>query len=141
MSLFGYLRGFLGSTRPRLNEMTRSYLQTALWSSRDDEDGSPLDRDYSESDFSADAISAADRDCTKFAEDNSELYSQIGFDSEDAGRLFWHARTRSGITFMDDFKTNTVEDQIAKRLQANAQKYGEAHVMPNDEGELDIFTG
>jgi hypothetical protein len=140
MSLLGYLKGFLGSTRPRISDMTRSYLQTALYTSSD-EDGRPLDRDYSESNFSADAMTKADQDVTKFAFDNGHLYVRIGMSSADAARLFWYARTGSGITFMDNFTTGTVEYQIAQRLQANAEKYGVADVYAGDDGELEIFTG
>lgn len=139
MSLFGYLKGFLGSTRPR-SEMTRSYLQTALYTSSD-EDGRPLDREYSVSDFSADSMTKADQDVTKFAFDNGHLYVRIGISNEDVGRLFWYARTGAGVTFMDDFKTGTVEEKIAKTLQANAKKYGEANVYVGDDGKLEIFTG
>ena len=140
MSLLGYLKGFLGATRPRLNAITRSYLQAALWSSTD-EDGVPMDRNYSESDFSAAAMSQADRDTREFEEANSELYTQIGIDSQDAGKLFWLTRNGHGVSFTDNYRTGTVEDQIAKRLDVNARKFGEANVMTGDDGELEIFTG
>lgn len=140
MSLFGYLKGFLGATRPRLNAITRSYLQAALWSSTD-EDGVPMDRNRSESDFSADAMSKADHDTREFEEANSELYTQIGIDSQQAGKLFWLARNGVGVSFTDNYRTGTVEYQIAKRLDVDAKKYGEAHVYEGDDGELEIFTG
>lgn len=138
MSLLGFLKGFLSTSR--LSEMARGYLEAALWAATD-EDGYPLDRDYSLSDFSTETVAKAERDCQEFASANAELYSRIGIGEDKAGHLFWLVRTGSGVSFTDDFKTGTVEMQIAKKLDTSARKYGEAHVMPNGEGELDIFTG
>lgn len=138
MSLLGYLKGFLNGTR--LSEIARGYLQTALLVETDENDES-YDRSYSVSDFSENAVVKAEHDCREFAADNAGLYRQIGIDDERAGGLFWLTRTGSGVTFMDNFKTGSVEMQIAKKLHTNARKYGEAHVHANDEGELDIFTG
>jgi len=137
MSLLGFLKGFLGNSR--LSEMTRAYLETALWTSEDD--GDRLERNYSVSNFSADAVAKAERDCQEFATENEELYRRIGISEDKAGQFFWLVRTGSGRSFTDDFKTGSVQMQIAKKLDTSARKYGEAHVHVSDEGELDIFTG
>lgn len=81
---------------PKLSRCAQQYLETALWSSTD-EDGEPLDRHYSVSDFSSEAIAAAERECAEFMEHNDTS----GLSDSDVGHNFWLTRNRHGAGFWD----------------------------------------
>lgn len=55
-----------------LDSFTRSYIETALWSSMDDE-GEPLDGLYSADDLAPEALAQMAKDCTDFQENNAQL--------------------------------------------------------------------
>jgi hypothetical protein len=56
----------------KLDDFTRAYLECSLWASNDDE-GNPLDEDYSLNDLSEEALQCAVDDCTSFQQENKEL--------------------------------------------------------------------
>lgn len=141
MSLFGFLKGLMGgSNADDTDAFLRSYLETALWAEVDS-DGEPLDRNFTVSDFTEEALASSARDCASFEEANYSLYSQIDMDADEAGNRFWLARNGHGAAFMDNFNSGSVEHDIAKVLQANARAYGPANILENDDGTLDIFVG
>ena len=94
-----------------LDEFTRAYVETALWSSTDGDDV-PLDKDHSAADIDDDSLAAMIADCRKFQDDNRALI-QKAIDSgavksgpdygpwARAGHDFWLTRNGAGAGFWD----------------------------------------
>jgi hypothetical protein len=83
-------------SNPRLSTCAQQYLETALWSSTD-EDGRPLDDQFDVSDFAPEAIRQAEKDCLDFLSTND-----VGdLDEGDVGHNFWLTRNHHGAGFWD----------------------------------------
>ena len=82
-----------------MDSFTKSYIETALWSSTDD-DGEPLDSNYGKSDIAKETKQKMVLDCKRFQKENANL---IGTDHEQAGDDFWFTRNRHGYRFWDEF--------------------------------------
>lgn len=82
-----------------MNTFTKSYIETALWSSTDD-DGVPLDRNYSVEDIAPDALKTMQADCERFESEHAELLEKASLGSS-AGHNFWLNRNRHGAGFWD----------------------------------------
>ncbi|NCA16904.1 MAG: hypothetical protein EBS90_07640 [Betaproteobacteria bacterium] len=122
------------SAHPRSNPVrqispcARQYLETVLFVEADDE-GAPLNRSYSVSDFSDEAIQQAEHDCAAFMERAGDDVSSLS-DSE-IGHNFWLNRNRHGTGFQDLGLGSEGE-----RLRALAKSFGEVDVYVGDDGEL-----
>jgi hypothetical protein len=103
------------TAKVKLHAMVQAYLDTAIWSSLDDDD-MPLDRKYSIKSFLKESHAKAERDCSKFLQivdmdsleydllqpfhhrghshTRGELYARLGHD-------FWLTRNRNGAGFWD----------------------------------------
>ena len=84
----------------KLDRFTRSYLETALWSTNDESDdsgGEPLDQNYSIDDFSEEAIAQAMTECEDFQNQCGDLWP----DDKQAGHNFWLTRNHYGAGFWD----------------------------------------
>lgn len=104
----------------------QQYLETALWSSSD-EDGEPLDRQFSVSDFAPEAIQQAEKDCLDFLSTND-----VGdLDESEVGHNFWLTRNRHGAGFWD-LGLGALGDRLTKA----AHVYGECDVYLGDDGKL-----
>jgi hypothetical protein len=113
-------------SNPRLSACAQQYLETALWSSSD-EDGEPLDRQFSVSDFAPEAIQQAEKDCLDFLSTND-----VGdLDEEQVGHNFWLTRNRHGVGFWD-LGLGALGDRLTKAAHA----YGECDVYLGDDGKL-----
>ncbi len=80
-----------------IDEFTKHYIITALWSSIHD-DGSPLDHDYHSSDLSPETLTAMAADCKRFQE---QAAGMIEDDLGQAGHDFWLTRNGHGAGFWD----------------------------------------
>ncbi len=114
------------------------YLETALWSSTDDND-MPLDKLYGVKDFHEDSVSQAKKQLILFfnaAHENlfaGETGSLKDIDSlERLANRFWLTRNRHGTGFFDSdyFKP------IRKILTDLAHAYGECSVYLGDDEKL-----
>lgn len=105
--------------RPALDTFTRAYLEAALWSSTDD-DGTPLNRNYSISDIPAKELAKAVRDCKKFQRENERW---IDGDSSQAGHDFWLTRNYHGSGFRDGHWPEVAE----RHLTDAAHAFGEVN--------------
>jgi hypothetical protein len=113
-------------SNPRLSACAQQYLETALWSSSD-EDGEPLDRQFSVSDFAPEAIEQAEKDCLDFLSTND-----VGdLDESEVGHNFWLTRNRHGAGFWD-LGLGALGDRLTKA----AHVYGECDVYLGDDGKL-----
>lgn len=82
------------------DEFTRAYLECALWSSCDD-DGEPLDREYSISDIDPEALAGMIEDCIDFQASYLDQCRAAGLSDSQSGHDFWLTRNRHGAGFWD----------------------------------------
>jgi hypothetical protein len=109
--------------QPRdLDDFLRQYLETAVWTTMDDE-GNPIDREYSADDFSREAVKKARKDAVSFIKENKALLDLVG-DYEQHGHDFWLTRNRHGAGFWD----RGYSKEIGDRLTKSAHVYGEVNV-------------
>ena len=123
-----------------MNPFAQSYTEAAIWSSIDDE-GEPLDRNYSPEDMAPETIARIIADCATFEADNHTLFTEenclrYGPDcttpTERAGHDFWLTRNGHGAGFWDgDWK-----EPAASVLTAAAKKFGELDLYVGDDGKL-----
>jgi hypothetical protein len=114
----------------RLDSFTRSYIETALWSSMDnanDQGGEPLDANYGPDDIDPHTMAQMIADCTAFQERNAELLSASGLSDKRAGFYFWLSRNGHGSGFFDE---------NLDALQDAAKAYGEFDLYVGDDGVI-----
>lgn len=120
-----------------MDEFTRSYIETALWSSNDESDesgGKPLDRNYGIHDIDRDTLARMRADCARFQQDH---YDDISEDLRKAGHDFWLTRNRHGAGFWDgDWEKTT-----GRRLTNISHGYGEVHLYVGDDGKIHQSNG
>jgi hypothetical protein len=95
-----------------LDVIVRTYAVAALWSSTDD-NGEPLDDNYSLEDLAPEAIQTMKGDCTIFAQQNIELLHKSGLTLEQIGHDFWLTRNGHGCGFWDRGLGKVGEDMTA----------------------------
>jgi hypothetical protein len=109
-----------------LESFTKQYLITALWSSVDD-NGEPLDTDYTINDISAETHSKMLADCKAFYNENCLLWD----DDETAGHDFWLTRNHHGCGFSDgDYPDN------GDLLTEKSHLYGEYNLYIGDDSQI-----
>src|SRR3984957_13940161 len=113
----------------KLDCFTQAYIECALWSTMDD-DGRPMDdgRDYR--DIAPDTLNLMIADCQAFQNDNAELLSEMGDDSQN-GHDFWLTRERHGVGFWDRGM-----GEIGEKLTEKAHEYGEFHLYIGDDSKI-----
>jgi hypothetical protein len=121
-----------------LDAFTRSYLETALWSSNDesnDQGGNPLDENYSIDDFTVEALRESIDDCKSFQafnlEDLEAVYranrdnrGTVVYGPGDAGHDFWLTRNGHGAGFWDRGL-----GEVGDRLSKASEPYGSVNLM------------
>jgi len=114
-------------------KMLNQYLGTALWASTDDE-GEPLDNNFSINDFSRSSVKEAEKDIKEFL---SIADKKLGddwdreWDEETIGHCLWLSRNGHGAGFFDR------KLPFADELQDIARKMGEKYVF-EIAGDLEI---
>lgn len=127
-----------------MNAFLRQYLETALWSSIDD-DGEPMDRNFSVRDVSEQTRRQAAEDCAAFEEANAAdlalCYASGYLDRETAGHCLWLNRNGHGTGFWDRYYGCKDAEAIAafKRLSEAAKAMGAADLYAGDDGEIYTF--
>lgn len=122
----------------------KSYLETALWSSTDEND-EPFDRNYGISDFSNSARKQARAEVEAFLhqieeavlvfEDKAEETGKaLDFDDTDIGHDFWLTRNGHGAGFWDRPKKYGAD--LAEILSEYAAGAGERDLYVGDDGTL-----
>lgn len=115
-----------------MQEYTRSYFITALWSSAD-LDGNPLDDKYDLRDISTQAKLQADKDIDAFI---TEIEKQ-GLDTSehDVSQLmhdFWLTRNGHGAGFWD----GDYEEELGEKLTAICKKMGSIDLYVGDDNKI-----
>lgn len=122
-----------GSPAARLDAFTRQYVETALWSSMDEE-GRPLDDQYGIDDLAPETLAQMVVDSDDFQRAH---WDDISMDPEKAGHDFWLTRQRTGAGFWDG---DWPEPQ-ASRLTDAARAYGEVFLYVGDDGQVHASPG
>lgn len=115
-------------TWSRLDEFTRGYIATAMWTLTD-EDGNSLDY-LGLHDVHDDTITAAIEDCEAFQSDNRRILSK--YDAFRAGHDFWLTRNRHGAGFWD----GDYEDRDGRSLTDSAHAWGSCDWYVGDDGMI-----
>jgi hypothetical protein len=119
----------------KLDEFTRAYIATALWSSTDNTDeqgGESLDRNYGPEDIEPDTLTRMIADCAKFQGENRATIDaaiatggvrygpDYGPDGR-AGHDFWLTRNGHGCGFWDGDWPEPYAEQLTDAAQAYPQ--------------------
>lgn len=126
----------------KLDSFTEAYIQTALWSSRDDED-TPLDQNYSKRDLAPATLERMIADCQRFqaeqqatidaAFETGEVICGPDFDGQGrAGHDFWLTRNGHGAGFWD----GDWPEPMASALTEAAHAFGEVNLYVGDDGKI-----
>lgn len=120
-----------------LSKFLQSYIETALWSSTDEE-GIPLDNSkYSDVELAPETLKRFETDCDKF----EILYRDLIADLDDSvlrsfppdshiPHDFWLTRNRHGAGFWDGDYPKVVGDALTKL----AHSFGECNLYIGDNG-------
>lgn len=117
-----------------LDGFTRSYIETALWSSMDDGDA-PLDSNYGPEDLAPETLAQMIEDCKAFQADYAEWltedhYLGAGWTAlEFAGHDFWLTRNGHGSGFWDGCWT----EEAGKQLTEASKAYGSVDLYVGDD--------
>ena len=111
-----------------IDSFTRSYLETALWSSIGD-DGTSLDKNYTIEDLSEECIKKAIEDCNVFRQDN--IYIE-NLKENDVAHDLWLTRNHHGCGFWDGDYEKEVGDYLTKL----AHSFGEIDLYVGDDGKI-----
>lgn len=137
-------------TAIKLDEFTRQYVETALWSSHDEADeqgGDPMDENYGIEDIHPDSLAAMAEDCRAFQESFGDF---IADDPSRAGHDFWLTRNGHGAGFWDgDWDEPYVKPQgsefhpetgryrtVGDYLTAMSEPYGSCDLYVGDDGMI-----
>lgn len=110
-----------------MNNITHAYLACALWSSTD-EDGTPLDSNYTLDDIAPEAIQQAQSDCDQFVRQAGDWL--FGWTDDQIGHDFWLTRNRHGAGFWD--RNMPTGEELTKL----AHEFGEVYVYVGDDNRL-----
>jgi hypothetical protein len=129
-----------------IDDITRSYAETALWSSLNSDSvhcggdnpdaGENLDADYGVDDIAPATWEAMNTDVRDFVLANLAdfvAYLAAGRDAESFGHDFWLTRNGHGAGFWD----RGLGD-LGDRLSGAAKVYGECDLYVGDDGQLHI---
>jgi hypothetical protein len=121
-----------------IDSFTRAYIECALWSSTDD-DGEPLDANYSVDDIAQETLDVMIYDCARFQAENAQMIlmgrdrpTRDYTDTERAGHDFWLNRNGHGCGFWDG---DWPEPQ-ATNLDRASKAFGEYSLYVGDDGQI-----
>jgi len=120
-----------------LDEFTRSYIETALWSSCDDKDV-PLDSNYGIEEIAEECLKQMVDDCKAFQETNAEWINREHCKKYDytpairAGHDFWLTRCGHGAGFWD----GDWSDEADKAMTTCSKAYGNVDLYVGNDGKI-----
>lgn len=110
-----------------MDEFTKSYVETALWST---------DEVFKLEDLAPETLTKMEDDCRRFQEENEAdltTFSHPRYSaSEMGGHDFWLTRNGHGAGFWDGDWREGVED----RLTEAARRFGECNLYAGDDGKI-----
>lgn len=121
-----------------LDEFTRAYITTALWSTTGEED-EPLDKHYDKDDIADETLTKMVEDCRLFQEQNGETIRtadvKCGPDFGPMGRAghdFWLTREGHGAGFWD----GDWPEEAGEKLTEASKKFGGFDLYVGDDGKI-----
>ena len=114
-----------------MDEFTSSYLESALWSSTDD-NGTPLDS--IDADMAEETVSRFKLDCDKFRADNAGLI-ELASEHQSIAHIahdFWLTRNGHGAGFCDGDYPEEIGDALTKASKV----FGECDLYIGDDGKI-----
>jgi len=138
------ISGFGRMRRNSMDEFTRGFLETALWSSTDNSDdsgGEPLDKNYSIDDIAPESVAGLSADCRRFQHENAAdlkaayehgIRNSDAGDEFSAGHDFWLTRCGHGAGFWD----GDYPEPQATRLTKASEKFGNVDLYIGDDGVI-----
>jgi hypothetical protein len=118
-----------------------SYIETALWSSNDN-NGVPLDSfEYADSELAEETVKAMQADCIKFQAEAEKLFEVFNCNSNDypisildyhVAHDFWLTRNHHGAGFWD----GDYPEPLAEQLTALAHQFGESNLYLGNDGKF-----
>lgn len=111
-----------------VNAFVTAYVETALWSSTDD-DGTPLDENYGPDDIHPDTMEEMRNNCESFVGEMS--IDLMGMPADQAGHDLWLTRSRAGAGYWDRGL-----GELGDRLTKAAHAYGSFDLYVGDEGTV-----
>lgn len=116
-----------------MNAIVKQFLETAIWSEIDD-DGEPLDENYSIADLHPSVIERAKTDCDDFVESNLETLNEISMPQEDVGHNFLLTRNGHGTGFWDRGL-----GEAGDKLTKASKPYGGFNLYVGDDGKIYVY--
>lgn len=116
-------------TVDNLDDFTREYAETALWSSSAAE-GEPLDQDYSLEDLDPETLRQMREDCLDFQEQAGALLDDLA--RARVAHDFWLTRNRHGAGFWD----GNYPESIGQALTRLAHSFGTRELYVGDSGTI-----
>jgi hypothetical protein len=114
-----------------LSDFVRSYLETALWSSTDENDAA-LDQHFGVEDFDPEALAEAIKDCEAFQDYAKAELAASGLSDSDAGFDFWLTRNRHGAGFWD----RGLDAKLGRELTDKAHSFGSCDLWVGSDGKV-----
>lgn len=123
------------------DNVLKSYLTAALWSSTDPDTSEPLDDDYSIEDFEPISVGLLAIDLSDFVYNNaSDLNLALSdkYTMENVAHDFWLSRNGHGSGFFDRSAPLFDGDKQPywDRLQTAAKTYGTIDLYPTHDGKI-----
>ncbi len=109
--------------------MLNQYIETALWSSIDENDN-PMDATYSDDDLAPETLIAMTKDCESFEEKAGPLLDDL--DLSDVGHDFWLTRNGHGAGFWD----GDYEESLGEKLTELSKTFSEVDLYIGDDGKI-----
>lgn len=131
-----------------LDPFTRSYIDTALWSSVPHHEGNPegrsLEETHSTDDIHPITLAEMATDCRNFREGLPQHLQDAlnGEDPERAGADFWLSRNGHGSGYFDGDRYGESRDEDgdyhnhSNELQDHARMWGEYNLEPDEDGKI-----
>jgi hypothetical protein len=117
---------------------TQAYIECALWSSSEGEDGEIRLDEYG-GDIAPGTLHDIEEACAQFQADNADLLRQWydhGETAARAGHDFWLTRNHHGAGFWDRFYGDHPACKIGNALTAYAHAVGSRDLYIGDDGQI-----
>lgn len=109
------------------------YVTAALWASTD-EDGNPLDGEFSITSLSTESLLSAWAECSRFIRENETNLTYL--EDELNGHNFWLARAGHGSGFFDERVDDESAELAMQQLTHASHGFGEVDLYIGDDRKL-----
>lgn len=119
-----------------LTTFLNAYITCAIWSSTDqDDDNTPLDKNFTPNDLSPQALVTMRADCERFLQESGLAPTHPLWHETRAGHDFWLTRNHHGAGFWD----GDWPEPLATRLTDLAHTFKEQTLYVGDDNKLHLM--